>query len=50
MTHIDTLRFFSKDYTKLTYLTIRHSQTVGVYDLSCLEQAEQLTSVTEMVA
>ena len=39
-----------RDYTMLPYLTIRHAQTVGVNDLSCLEHAKQSTSLTEIVA
>ena len=40
----------SRDYPTLPYLTIRHTLTVGVSNLSCLEHTEQLTSVTEIVA
>ena len=40
----------SGDYTTLPYLTVRHAQTVGVNDLSCLEQTEQSIYVTEIVA
>ena len=40
--------FLSREIT-LHYLTIRHAQTVGVSDLSCLEHTELTTSVTEIV-
>ena len=39
----------SHDVT-ISYLMIRHDQTIGVNDLSCLEHTEQSTSVTEMIA
>ena len=31
------IEFLSRDYTALPYLTIRHNQTVGLNDLSCLD-------------
>ena len=50
LTKIGLLRNTVTCYTMLPYLTIRHAQTVGVNDLSCLEHAKQSTSLTEIVA
>ena len=34
------LTSISRDYTTLPYHTVKHAQTVGVNDLSCLEDTE----------
>ena len=42
--------YVSRDYTTLQYLTLRHAQTVGFNDLSCLQHTEQSIYVTERTA